>query len=54
MKTKYVLIIIIAILGFTFYWFSIRPAQIRKKCTNAPGQYPASYNYCLKQNGLES
>jgi len=29
---KYILLIILIILGFSFYWYSYKPEQIRKKC----------------------
>lgn len=29
---KYVILIIIIILSFIFYWYEIRPIQIRKSC----------------------
>lgn len=36
-----------------FYWFSIRPEQIRKEC--AKDNYSeSSYRSCLRENGLEA
>ena len=29
---KYIILIVILILGFMFYWFEWRPNQIRKEC----------------------
>lgn len=29
---KYIILIILLILGFAFYWFELRPTQIRKEC----------------------
>jgi len=29
---KYIILIILVILGFAFYWFQLRPTQIRSKC----------------------
>lgn len=43
------LVVIIIGAVFAFYWFSVRPAQIQKKCYQNP--YP-SYNECLVGNGL--
>jgi hypothetical protein len=43
------LIVSIACIVFSFYWFSVRPANIQHKCYMYP--YP-SYNECLVKNGL--
>lgn len=51
--------LIVAIVGiaFAFYWFSVRPEQIRKQCfiesRSALYSYEASYKGCLVRNGLE-
>lgn len=47
---EYKLIIIIAllVLGFIFYWFEIRPAQIREKCINA---YSNAFNEIVSDDG---
>jgi hypothetical protein len=29
---KFIILIVILLLGFSFYWFEWRPAQIRKEC----------------------
>lgn len=59
-------IIILFLIGFSFYWFGVRPAEIRKFCTNkmldivkktnSPLTRTESADYfyrvCLQQNGL--
>lgn len=50
------LIVIIIVVVFSFYWFSVRPEQIRKECyknRNMYGIYYHDYEGCLKGNGLE-
>ncbi|MEK7575673.1 MAG: hypothetical protein AAB491_01130 [Patescibacteria group bacterium] len=43
---KYIIILILLMLGFTFYWFQLRPSQIRKECsthlTGLPSRAPSS------------
>lgn len=29
---KYIIFILLLVLGFVFYWFQLRPTQIRKEC----------------------
>lgn len=66
MKKYYTLIAITLIfLGFAFYWFQLRPAQIRKDCSKlltsrggglSNAGLPSgknAYDYCLLRNGLE-
>ncbi len=67
MKNKALSILgILIILGGAFYWFQLRPAQIRKECIK---QYPNAFNdskdsfgnnnqktgyeRCLRLHGLE-
>ena len=46
--------LIVLIVGsvIAFYWFGVRPEQIRKNCYFGPSRPDAEYN-CLKRNGLE-
>ena len=61
MKFKIILILIlVAILGGTFYWFQWRPTQIRKECSIYPDFTKTSglitgnaYEKCLREHGLE-
>ncbi|MFH1170386.1 MAG: hypothetical protein V1704_02410 [Candidatus Vogelbacteria bacterium] len=65
--TKYVILIVLVILGFAFYWYSLRPSIIKKDCYKemlAPGRYESGvrlYNRedidyylksCWQRNGL--
>jgi hypothetical protein len=53
--------ILIAILGFLFYWFEYRPSQIRQDCywyESEDGNWkevetPDQYRRCLLENGLK-
>lgn len=48
------LIVVVVVVVFSFYWFSLRPAQIKKECyQRSLGQYGTNYGVCLRQNGLE-
>jgi hypothetical protein len=62
-------LVILVILGFAFYWFQWRPAQIRKECASSfyvvnPNNpyasdyeqiqlYNANYINCLNAHGLK-
>ncbi len=37
---KYIILIVLVILGFTFYWFQVRPSQARKGCIKI---YPQAF-----------
>jgi len=64
---KFILVIIcliIIVLGLLFYWFQIRPAQIRKECASksevVTGEFSwqveilkKRYDDCLLKKGLE-
>lgn len=59
---KYIIIIILIILGFIFYWYSYRPAKIRKLCASDTSHRSLAeirivsesmYVRCLRENGLE-
>lgn len=51
---KYVILIIILILGFIFYWFEYRPIQIKKDCYKKSQESMfVYYDDCLKEKGLE-
>ena len=43
------LVVVVVAAIFSWYWFSVRPAQIQKECFEYP--YP-SYDECLVGNGL--
>jgi hypothetical protein len=54
-----IIIILILILG-AFYWFQVRPTQIRKECAKnskmfagADVLYKGKYENCLQIKGLE-
>lgn len=61
MKNKHVYIIvgaIILILGFAFYWFGYRTAQIKKACFNTSLNFSDDYKNefyinCVKGNGIQ-
>jgi hypothetical protein len=56
-----IIVIILIVIGGIFYWFQLRPAQIRKECTensyidkkNQKYFLETSYSECLKKHGLE-
>lgn len=41
---KWIIIIVLIILGFAFYWFQLRPTYIRKECNNKTFLYNSSSN----------
>jgi hypothetical protein len=55
------LLIIIVMVGGWFYWFQLRPSQMRKKCFEAVSslkdlsfsQANTAIDICLKRYGLE-
>jgi len=50
-KNTFVLfVVILLILLFAFYWFQLRPSQIRKECSRYVG---AAYEKCLHKSGLD-
>lgn len=61
---KYTVLITLIILGIAFYWFQLRPAQVRKDCVanypsafkNSDSRYvlevKAGYEKCLREHGL--
>jgi len=67
MKDKYILLVpLFLLLAGLFYWFQIRPAQIRKDCYNYAYGTPNLgdtnewvtatkyyYDACLSRNGLK-
>lgn len=62
------LVVVILILGFSFYWFSLRPTQIKKDCykkthlsylsglsqlgQSAKEIEESNYTNCLREKGL--
>jgi len=48
-------IIIILLLGVSFYWLGIRPSNIRTQCSGVAGRSATNGEYvdCLRRNGLE-
>lgn len=62
MKNKNIIILLglVIILGFNFYWFSLRPQNIRKECykkAQAQSGFKRiindSYEDCLMSSGLK-
>jgi hypothetical protein len=51
---KYIIILVLVILGLAFYWFQLRPALTRKECASNPFKYigTSGYERCLRQHGL--
>ncbi len=45
-KWLIITIVVLAILGFTFYWFVYRPDQIEKECLKAAN---GDFMKCLKE-----
>lgn len=57
-ENKLIVILLIIILGFAFYWYEWRPAQIRKECARKSSQFGGGfleqqYKSCLVKQGLE-
>jgi len=65
MNIKYfytLFLVIILILGFSFYWYSYRPEQIRKNCYQGAlqielqiagsGDFDGLYKACLREYGF--
>lgn len=54
---KYIILILLIILGFAFYWYSWKPNQIKKKCYDVAisiggDNFDKNYQSCLLDNGL--
>lgn len=55
---KYIILILLIVLGFIFYWYEIRPAKIRHNCSwsySGDHWYEAfddEYNFCIHEKGL--
>ena len=45
------LIIVVVIVGVLFYWFGVRPGQIREECQRLT-YYGNNYDACLNEHGL--
>lgn len=67
MSKKYLFIVLIIILGFLFYWFQIRPSQIKAECAQTTSEainttrdsdvdwfkwQKPFYEHCLHKKGL--
>ena len=57
---KYIIILISIILLGIFYWFQLRPTQIRKECSKNLIGFSSieqngekNYNRCLREKGLD-
>jgi uncharacterized membrane protein len=54
---KYIILIVLLILGFSFYWYAWRPRQIRNNCKKGiigiGLDAEQSYNKCLNERGSE-
>jgi hypothetical protein len=48
------LIIAVVVLIFSFYWFSVRPEQIKKECYKKASVSNTPYRGCLLKNGLDA
>ena len=53
-----IIVIILVISGASFYWYELRPSEIRKKCydISLSGSIlfkEVNYKNCLMDNGLE-
>ncbi|HEY4509252.1 MAG TPA: hypothetical protein VJC13_03195 [Candidatus Paceibacterota bacterium] len=48
-QQKYVILISLIILGFVFYWFELRPNNIRKECIKT---YPDAFRIPTDDNGI--
>lgn len=57
----YIIIVVIAILGFAFYWYELRPGIIQQKCAEwvvknnfpiLPREEDSAYKDCLWRSGL--
>ncbi|MFA5888763.1 MAG: hypothetical protein WCW47_00740 [Candidatus Paceibacterota bacterium] len=49
---KYIIVIALVVLGFIFYWFELRPIQIRNTCFNkhlSPRKLDLSFKEFLKE-----
>lgn len=46
-----ILVLIIVMFGGAFYWFSVRPEQIKKECYQE-WIFPGDYDDCLMKHGL--
>lgn len=56
LKIQYIILLVLVILGFAFYWFEYRPAEIRKKCSTISSYAKNEteyYQVCLRDNGLK-
>lgn len=55
---KYIILILLIILGFAFYWYEWRPTNIRKDCFNRSQIFDAyadrdkAYEICVMSNGI--
>ncbi len=60
-KEKIIGILILIILGFSFFWYSLRPYINKQKCLKQAEKYSRSssqtfeqsYDFCLLKNGLK-
>lgn len=48
---KYLILILLIILGFSFYWFEWRPYRISKNCSNTPASMLQT-GYFKSENNL--
>lgn len=49
---KYIILILLAVLGLAFYWYEYRPSQIKKECYEVAKQQ-AKVNYLLSDEGIK-
>lgn len=59
-KQHNIVILILVILGITFYWYEWRPSEIKKECIDVAKDktmgfgklYESYYKNCLREKGL--
>ncbi len=55
---KYIIFIILIILGFSFYWFQVRPSNIKSDCSdrylNSKGKGLSSLSKPFSENDFEN
>jgi len=54
LQKHYLVVLVILVLGVAFYWFQLRPAQIRNHCAwvNRDGYSSRNYDFCIHYYGI--
>jgi len=50
-----IIVLVLVLAGFAFYWYSLRPEQIRKDCYRVvlgTSDLDLNYKDCLRRHGL--